>query len=211
MTDPGGLGAVDSLHRRRHARGNTDYDTDNDGLIEVTTPAQLDAMRYDLNGDHYGLVDGATWEPYYEAFSMGALEMGCTDGCIGYELAANLDFDTDGSGIADSPDTYWNSGAGWEPIGGEDDPFTAVFDGDGHTLTNLYINRPTEDGVGLFGEVHYDGDPVTSVMWVSSRVDVTGARRRRRPHRALNLHERERCSYATGRVAGARQGGGPGR
>ena len=153
--------------------GNTDYDTDNDGLIEVTTLAQLNAMRYDLNGD--GLVDGATWEPYYAeaAFSMGALEMGCPDGCVGYELAANLDFDTDGSGIADSPDTYWNSGAGWVPIGSEDDPFTAVFDGDRHTLANLFINRPTEDGTGLFGEVHYDGDGhIRDVGLVE--VDVTG-------------------------------------
>ena len=202
-TDPGGLGAVDSFTVAVTA-GNTDYDTDNDGLIEVTTPAQLDAMRYDLNGD--GLVDGATWEPYYEAFSMGALEMGCTDGCIGYELAANLDFDTDGSGIADSPDTYWNSGAGWEPIGSEDDPFTAVFDGDGHTLTNLYINRPTEDGVGLFGEVHYDGDGhIRDVGLVG--VDVTGG------DAVGSLFGRStymsvRGSYATGHVAGVDKVGG---
>ncbi len=203
VTDPGGLGAVDSFTVAVTA-GNTDYDTDNDGLIEVTTPAQLDAMRYDLNGD--GLVDGATWEPYYEAFSMGALEMGCPDECIGYELAANLDFDTDGSGIADSPDSYWNSGAGWEPIGGEDDPFTAVFDGDGHTLTNLYINRPTEDGVGLFGEVHYDGSGhIRDVGLV--RADVTGGD----AVGALigrSIYMSVKDGYATGRVAGADKVGG---
>ena len=171
VTDPGGLGALQTFTVTVTA-GNADYDTDDNGLIEVSTLAQLDAIRYDLNGN--GLVDGATWEPYYAAFSMGALEMGCPNGCVGYELAANLDFDTDGSGIADSPDTYWNSGAGWEPIGSEDDPFTALFYGHGHTLANLFIDRPTEDGIGLFGELHYDGGAshIRDVGLVE--VDVTG-------------------------------------
>ena len=64
VTDPGGLGAVAAFAVTVIAgTGNSDYDTDDDGLIEVTTLAQLDAIRYDLDGD--GLVDGATWEPYY--------------------------------------------------------------------------------------------------------------------------------------------------
>ncbi len=111
VTDPGGLGALETF---TVTAGNTDYDKDNDGFIEITTLAQLDAVRYDLDGD--GLVDGAMWESYYAAgaFPMGALDMGCPpDGCVGYELSADLDFDTDGSGTADSDDTYWNDGAGW--------------------------------------------------------------------------------------------------
>ena len=101
--------------------GTEDYDSDNDGLIDVSNVAQLDAMRYDLNAD--GIVDGAIWRAYYDAFPSGALEMGCpTDGCTGYELNANLDFDTDSSGKIDTGDTYWNGGAGWDPIGDEDAP-----------------------------------------------------------------------------------------
>ena len=198
VTDPGGLGALQTFTVTVTA-GTTDYDTDNDRLIEVSTLAQLDAIRYDLNGN--GLVDGATWEPYYAAFSMGALGMGCPGGCVGYELAANLDFDTDGSGIADSPDTYWNSGAGWAPIGSEDDPFTAFFYGHGHTLANLFIDRPTEDGIGLFGELHYDGGPshIRDVGLVE--VDVTG----RDGVGALfgrSTYMTVIGSYATGRVTG---------
>ena len=149
--DPDGLSAVETFSVLVTA-GNRDYDADNDGLIDVGNLAQLDAMRYDLNGD--GLVDGATWMPYYAAFPMGALGMGCPsdDGCTGYELTGNLDFDTNGDGRADVVgDTYWNAGAGWEPIGEGDDPFTADFEGDGHTIANLFIDRDTEDGVGLFG------------------------------------------------------------
>ena len=176
VTDPGGLGAVETFTVTVTA-GNTDYDKDNDGFIEVTTLAQLDAVRYDLDGN--GLVDGATWRPYYAdgAFPMGALDMGCpADGCVGYELSADLDFDTDGSGAANSGDTYWNDGAGWAPIGSEDAPFTAVFEGDRHTLTNLFINRPTEDGIGLFGEVQRGavagGGVIRNVGLI--KVDVTG-------------------------------------
>ena len=142
VTDLKGLAATASFTVTVTA-GSRDYDADNDGLIEVSTLAQLDAMRYDLNGD--GLVDGATWEPYYaaEAFAMGALEMGCPEGCTGYELSANLDFDTDGSGATNVVgDTYWNDGAGWEPIGSADAPYTAAFEGNGRTLSNLFINRP---------------------------------------------------------------------
>ena len=198
VTDPGGLGALQTFTVTVTA-GTTDYDTDNDRLIEVSTLAQLDAIRYDLNGN--GLVDGATWEPYYAAFSMGALEMGCPDRCIGYELAANLDFDTDGSGIADSPDTYWNSGAGWAPIGSEDNPYIAHFWGHNHTLANLFINRPTEDAIGLFGELHYGGRTVLIRDVGLVEVDVTG-RDRVGALFGRSAYMTVFRSYATGRVTG---------
>ena len=170
--DPDGLSAVETFSVLVTA-GNTDYDADNDGLIDVGNLAQLDAVRYDLDGD--GLVDGATWMPYYDAFPMGALGMGCPsdDGCTGYELTGNLDFDTNSSGDADMGDTYWNAGAGWEPIGDADDPFTADFEGDGYTVANLFIDRATEEGVGLFGASN------SSVMRGVglTGVDVTGGDR----------------------------------
>ena len=128
------------------------------------------ALRYDLNGD--GLVDGATWMPYYSAYPMGALGMGCPsdDGCTGYELTANLDFDTDDDGDVDSDDDYWNGGSGWDPIGEVDSPFTADFNGNRRTVSNLFIDRDTEDGVGLFGAV--DSSRISGVTLAGA--DVTG-------------------------------------
>ena len=137
---------------------------------------------------------------------MGALEMGCPDGCTGYELSANLDFDTDGSGIADSPDTYWNDGAGWSPIGSEDEPFTAEFEGGGHTLSNLFINRPAEDGIGLFGGVHRDGSGSIHGVGLAN-VNVTG----KDAVGSLVGHSTYLTvigSHATGRVAGGDRVGG---
>lgn len=43
----------------------------------------------------------------------------------------------------------YNGGAGWLPIGSYTNKFKGTFDGDGHTITGLTINRST-DNVGLF-------------------------------------------------------------
>ena len=198
--DPGGLTTARGFTVTVMA-GGRDYDADNDGLIEVRTLAQLDALRYDLDGD--GLVDGATWMPYYAAFPRGALGMGCPDGCTGYELEEDLDFDTDRSGEADLGDTYWNGGAGWEPIGSEDAPFAAAFHGNGRTLANLFINRPTEDEIGLFGEA--DRILIEDIGVVGADVtgqDGAGALLGR------GIYVTVRNSHATGEVTGRNEVGG---
>lgn len=56
--------------------------------------------------------------------------------------------DIDGTGTA-----AWNNGAGWEPIGSVQTPFSGTVDGNGHTVTGLTINRPDQDRVGVFGHV----------------------------------------------------------
>ncbi len=45
----------------------------------------------------------------------------------------------------------WNDGEGFEPIGDGDSHFSGVFDGRGHTISNLYIDRHSY--VGLFGSM----------------------------------------------------------
>ena len=124
-----------------------DYDTDDDGLLEIKSVVQLNAVRWDLDGD-----GSSTNAGYGTAYPGGLAGIGCPSSrCKGYELAADLDFDTDGSGAADSGDAYWNTGSGWVPIGTKDAPFNAVFDGSGHAISNLYVDRDTTDHVGLFG------------------------------------------------------------
>ena len=54
----------------------------------------------------------------------------------------------------DCSDTInWNAGAGFMPVGNATDRFSGTFDGQNYTITGLYINRPSSDGVGLFGSV----------------------------------------------------------
>ena len=113
-----------------------DYDHDDDGLIEIRTLAQLDAVRLDPEGT--GFVQKGR-DPYFAAFPGTGGPSGCPNQtCAGYELAAHLDFDTNGNGEADPGDEYWNDGAGWEPLPGI--PEGVEFDGNGYTIHNLFIN-----------------------------------------------------------------------
>ena len=64
-----------------------------------------------------------------------------------YALGSNLDA---------AATSGWNAGAGFVPVTGAVTPgvetfFTGAFDGFGHTISNLTINRPAEAHVGLFG------------------------------------------------------------
>ena len=56
---------------------------------------------------------------------------------------ANVDWNGNGSN---------GPAEGFSPIGEDDNnPFTGSYDGDGHTISNLYIDRPSTNYVGLFG------------------------------------------------------------
>ena len=130
---------------------DVDYDADDDGLIEIVTLAQLDAVRHDLDGDGVPAGSAAPGAAAHAAAFPDAAEgMGCPGAaCVGYELAADLDFDTDGSGAADAGDAFWNGGAGWRPLGTFDEPFTATFAGNGRTVSHLFVGGG--DNAGLFG------------------------------------------------------------
>ena len=204
-TDPNGLSAVE-MFKVTVSAGTRDYDGDNDGLIDIGTLAQLDAVR--LRPGRRRAGGTARRGSYYAAFPMGALELGCPsdDGCVGYELTADLDFDTDGNGSPGAGDTYWNAGVGWDPIGDEDAPYAADFAGNGHTVSNLFIERATEDEVGLFGAV--GGGDIRSIREVGVvGADVTG----RDGVSALlgrGVYASLSDTYATGSVSGGDEVGG---
>ena len=137
------------------AQSTTDYDDNDNGLIDVTTLAQLNAIRWDLNGD--GFLDTGTTTAdtmaYQAAFPNAATGMGCpSSGCAGYELRANLDFDTTGDDdIADAPYANWTAIGPSYP-----NPYTSEFKGNNHTISNLTISGVTTfDRMGLFGQLSF--------------------------------------------------------
>ena len=135
-----------------------DYDTDDDGLIEISKLEQLDAIRYDIDGD--GNYDHISYEEKYAtAFPNPIDTMGCyNQQCIGYELTTNLDFNDPNSYASTAVDKGWSNnenGEGWIPIGDlgvnvVNIPLYAVFDGGGHSIKNLFISRRTTGAIGLF-------------------------------------------------------------
>jgi len=78
----------------------------------------------------------------------------------------------------------WESSKGWLPIGYDPDNtggtnrFRGTFDGQTYTISNLYINRPDENNIGLFGHAGESGggDGVEIKNVKLSNVTVYGAR-----------------------------------
>ncbi|MEO8777445.1 MAG: GLUG motif-containing protein, partial [Rhodanobacter sp.] len=73
-----------------------------------------------------------------------------------------------GGNIDASATSGWNSGAGFAPIGNSNNAFNGVFDGLGHTVSGLIINRPSTDDVGLFG--HVNGGTLRNIGLVDGSV-----------------------------------------
>lgn len=73
-----------------------------------------------------------------------------------------------GANIDASATSGWNSGAGFAPIGDGTTAFSGLFDGLGHTVSNLTINRPTTNSIGLFGRT-------TNTFRGPSNIGVTNA------------------------------------
>ena len=177
VTATDAAGSNTSATQRFTVTVGNDYDSDGDGLIEIDSLAQLDAVRHDSNGN--GIPDYSdNSAAYAAAFPSPFDRMGCGfEGCSGYELEADLDFDTNGSGDADAGDTYWNDGEGWEPVGLVEfeffttliGAFRATFEGNGHSISNLFVNRGNY--AGLFAGVERAGS-VRNLRLID--LDVTG-------------------------------------
>ena len=163
-------------------------DSDSNGLMEISTLDDLDRIRGSLDGTS---IDGNS--------------KGCpSDGCFGFELMTNLDFDTDGDGKITNLDKYWNNGNGWHPIGSVDNHFTAVFDGNGHEIRNLYINGGSD--IALFGVS--DGAHFTNIALKS--FNITGGAEDSRAGSLVSYAQNttiNECS-ASGSVSGSRAIGG---
>ena len=129
-----------------------DYDVDDDGLIEMSRLGQLNAIRWDLDGDGEA-DDSENADAYAAAFPDAVEGMGCPDGgCAGYELTRSLDFAAGASYALGAVNSEWTQGSGWMPIGSHAEPFLGTLDGGGNTIANLFIDRPEDNHVGLFGE-----------------------------------------------------------
>ena len=116
-----------------------------------------------------------------------------------YELEDNIDA---------SATSGWNGGLGFDPIGNSGDGFAGSFDGKGFTVDQLFIDRPLEAYVGLFGWV----ESFIAIKNVGiTNCDITGMR-----YTAALVGRKEEDAggqtisncYATGAVKGERSSNG---
>ena len=67
----------------------TDYDTDDDRLIEIDTPEKLQVVKYDLDGN--GTADSVSFQDSYRVGFPDSDPNQCPDSsCIGYELVTDI-------------------------------------------------------------------------------------------------------------------------
>ena len=111
----------------------TDYDVNDNDLIDVRTSTQLNAIRHDPDGD--GIASAADFRA---AFPSPMFGMGCATTCTGYELLNDIDL----------------SGGNWTPIDG----YSAIFDGKGHVISGLTVRVARDVSAGFFGTVGATGE-----------------------------------------------------
>ncbi|MBI9038792.1 MAG: T9SS type A sorting domain-containing protein [Bacteroidales bacterium] len=113
-----------------------------------------------------------------------------------FELAADIDA---------SASSAWDGGKGYAPIGRQtptEDQFNGYLEGNGYTISNLYVNRPNTNDVGLFGYTDRNYSQETSYVQNLGMedVDFTGG------YRTAGLISRSTSlvssCYATGSITG---------
>lgn len=87
--------------------------------------------------------DGTPQNPYLieDALDLDAMRNNLS---AHYKLIANIDLDIN----------PYNEGEGWIPIGSSASIFLGFLDGNNHSISNLFINRPLDNYQGLFGYVN---------------------------------------------------------
>ncbi|TIH15583.1 DUF4347 domain-containing protein [Marinifilum sp. JC120] len=123
------------------------YDTDRDGFYEIDSAEKLIALSI--------TNDRRDWQTH------------------NFELTKDIVFDSDESKVDWSGDGRLGDAEdlkGFKPIGHPFVAFNVDFEGNGYSIKNLYINRPTQDYVGLFGSA--SGGSIDNVGLID--VKITG-------------------------------------
>lgn len=160
-TDSDGDGVVDSI----------DVDDDNDGLIELYTLHDLSLMSFDYTGS--SLKSSAEDPGSTEGCSYTGEDGLSEPACTGYELMADVDFDTNANGMIDMGDEFCNYSEtravceGWIPV-----YLYADFTGNGHRISNLYIDRPDDFYIGFFSK--FSSHKLSNVEFSGALTSVTG-------------------------------------
>ncbi len=138
---------------------------------EMTTLSGESATAPDCSAVSYA-GSGTAENPY----QVGTLEqLQCIED---WNLSADYVLTSD---IDASETANWNDGKGFDPVGtgayGDGASFTGTFDGDGHTIAGLSINRSDRGSTGLFGGIG-EGGVVGNVTLDSVNVARGGAAER---------------------------------
>lgn len=108
------------------------------GSVAAQTSTQVDVNVTNLPGS------GTSADPYKitNASELQAIE---DEPTASYELQSDIDA---------SGTEAWNNGQGFKPVhDSEFTPFTGTFNGNSHSISGIYVNRPIDNRVGLFARI----------------------------------------------------------
>ena len=150
------------------ASDTNDVDDDNNGLIEVHNLDMFNNIRHNLAGTSYKTSSSAA---HNRDGAPSAETVNCTTATAsvylcGYELTTDLDFATAGSYEGSSVNDNWRPldssshviaakdavNAGFNGI----TDFASIFDGNGHSISHLYMRNASRGNVGLFRSITAD-------------------------------------------------------
>ena len=177
------------------------------GIIIITNPTSVHKNNIDIDSKTpmkklFGEIttrfaggDGSLEDPF-QVSNVTELQY------MNMDLAANYTLVND---INASETRQWNDGKGFSPVLNNIDsgdfyfngtPFTGSFDGQGYTISNLYINRSSESHIGLFGYAGIGASITNLTLWndVNGNEYVGGLTGR-------NMGTLNNC-YAIGNVTG---------
>ena len=137
------------------------------GTGDVTVASDDDAGTESVTVDYYGGGDGSESDPY-EIENWYHLDNVRQN--LGAEFVLTADLDSNTAGYEDVASSTANSDNGFDPVGDSGTAFTGEFDGANYTISNLTIDRDSEENVGLFGII--DGGTVRATVLDSP--EITG-------------------------------------
>jgi hypothetical protein len=138
------------------------------GLVAVGGATAQPTVGQSAQSGQYAGGNGTTDDPYRIA-TWAHLNNTRDQPGANFTLVNNLNETTPGYDAVASSGA--NGGTGFVPIGGLRAPerFTGTFDGAGHTIDGLTLNRSGENRVGLFGYV-WNGGTVTNLTLTDATV-----------------------------------------
>ena len=117
---------------------------------QITSAAELYWFAGLINGDSSVCIDGVTQNKSACAKLMNNIT-------VNNDLLNNITYKTDDDGNPTNEVSNGENFISWTPIGTTDSWYQGTFDGNGKTISGLFFNDSTIQGVGLFGWTGWTG------------------------------------------------------
>ena len=117
---------------------------------QITSAAELYWFAGLINGDSSVCIDGVTQNESACAKLMNNIT-------VNNDLLNNITYKTDDDGNPTNEVSNGENFISWTPIGTTDSWYQGTFDGNGKTISGLFFNDSTIQGVGLFGWTGWTG------------------------------------------------------